>query len=379
MGEMSSPPFVVADIVVRESNCNLSCTYCLTGQSNFKSEHSLLGIFAPPTKFDCGPQTELGRRLRSILRAPAEARTPVVKLSGGEFMLIEGSDELVEEIAPSYETVVLLTNGMPLTQTRCARLRSLGNIVLQVSIDATRHSGNSYRCPDEATHHAAMSRLHGILKSGIPTEIYLVLHDRSMPSLRDTLDDLMPYSGALTVFPFPVRGPDRSSFQPTPEQQRTLLEVVEHASRWEGLLPGTPYLERLRRFYVDAGRRFSCHLPRVAFTAFDDGVVTNCPNIWFNHADNLLQKPVAEVYRTLTDAPFRRLLLAPAPRIDACRGCYTPWDPVSLYFEDQLSLQELGRIPMYRGPRTLDALAAAKAALGPHHRASTATAPGLDS
>jgi hypothetical protein len=207
-----------------------------------------------------------------------------------------------------------------------------------------------------------MTRLHGILESGLPTELYLVLHDRSTPWLADTLDSLLPYAGRLTVFPFPVRGPDRAAFQPAPGQREHLFDVLDRADRWTGLLPDRPYLDRLRRFYVEGKRRFRCHLPRIAFTAFDDGIVTSCPNIWFNQAGNLLQRPVEDVYRTLVDAPFRRLLLAPAPRIDACHGCFTPWDPVSLYFEDQLALRDLERIPMYRGPRTLAALAAIKAA-----------------
>jgi MoaA/NifB/PqqE/SkfB family radical SAM enzyme len=354
-------PFVVADIVVRESNCNLSCTYCLTGQSEFKAEHSLHEIFEPPVKQSCAPDTDLGRRLRRVVRAPGDAGTPVVKLSGGEVLVIDGIDDVIAEASGRYETVVVLTNGLPLSRARVARFEALGNVVLQVSCDSTRQEGNSYRCPDERTHQAAVSRLREVLDSALPVELYLVLHDRSVGTLAQTLEDLRPWAGRLTVFPFPVRGPECARFQVREDQQRDLFELIDRADQYAGLLPGRPYLDRLRRFYAGGGRGFRCHLPRVAFGAFDDGVATSCPNIWFNQADNLLERAVSDVYQTLHDAPFRRLLLAPTPRIDACRACFTPWDPVSLYFEDQLSREELGRIPIYRGARTLDALAAIKA------------------
>jgi hypothetical protein len=232
-----------------------------------------------------------------------------------------------------------------------------------VSLDATRHAGNSYRCPDEPLHQAVMTRLRDILESGLEVELYLVLHDRSIEALEQTLEDLRPYAGRLTIFPFPVRGPARAGFVPRPEQHAALYEVLDRAEHHAGLLPPAPYLERLRRFYQEGGRAFRCHLPRIAYTAFDDGVVTSCPNIWFNQVGNLLQSSAGAVYQALSDAPFRRLLLAPAPRIDACRACFTPWDPVSLYFEEQVSLEELSRIPMYRGPRTLAALAEIKASV----------------
>jgi hypothetical protein len=50
------------------------------------------------------------------------------------------------------------------------------------------------------------------------------------------------------------------------------------------------------------------------------------------------------------------LLLADRPRIDACKACYTPWDPVSLYFDGQMTLAELAEVPVYRGPRTQERL-----------------------
>ena len=76
------------DLVVNEDSCNLSCEYCLTGQSNMKDQHSELRIFQPPVRDACHPDTPLGERLRTVARRVKDAHdNPVLKLTGGELHL----------------------------------------------------------------------------------------------------------------------------------------------------------------------------------------------------------------------------------------------------------------------------------------------------
>jgi MoaA/NifB/PqqE/SkfB family radical SAM enzyme len=349
-------PFVVNDLVIQEDSCNLACEYCLTGQSLFKEDHSLQKIFDPPQPLSCLPGTELYERLSKVVASVSLLELPVVKISGGEVLLIRGIMEFVERLSECYETVVILTNGVPLTEPRLERLLELGNVVLQLSLDSTRYRGNSYRVQSQAIHDALMKRLRRALASGLAVEVYLVLNDRSIEDLEATCEDLAPYGGAVTVFPFPVRGPQRERFLPRPEQHALLFRCLDRAADFGDLLPLPPYLMRLRRFFAEEGRTFRCHLPRIAFTTFDDGAVTSCPNIWFNHVGNLLRDDPAELLVQLDDSPFRKLLLADRPRIDACKACFTPWDPISLYFEGELSLDEVAQVPIYRGSRTRERL-----------------------
>ena len=345
-------PFVVNDLVIQEDSCNLACEYCLTGQSQFKEDHSLLQIFDPPRPQSCEPGTELHDKLHRVLDATADQEIPVVKISGGEVMLIRGIMELISELSGRYETVVVLTNGVPLSDRRLARLQSLGNVVLQISLDSTRYRGNSYRVQSEEVHEALMTRVRRILDAHLPTEIYLVLNERSIDDLSVTCEDLAPWQDHVTLFPFPVRGPQRARFLPRRGQHERLFALLDRARSFGTLLPAEPYLQRLRRFLTEGERTFRCHLPRIAFTSFDDGAVTSCPNIWFNHVGNLLEQPSETIFRDLAASPFRRLLLSERPRIDACKACFTPWDPLSLYFEGELSLDQLGQVPVYRGERT---------------------------
>lgn len=345
-------PFVVNDLVIQEDTCNLACEYCLTGQSQFKEAHSLLKIFEAPRKLTCEPGSELHQRLLRILDATRDHDVPVVKISGGEVMLIRGILRFIEELSARYETVVVLTNGVPLSDRRLARLSELGNVVLQLSLDSTRFHGNSYRVRTPEIHDAFFRRVERILDAGLPTEIYQVLNDRSIEDFASTCEDLARWAGHVSLFPFPVRGPLRDRFLVRPEQVAPFLAVLNDAGRYAGLLPSAPYRRRLARFLGDGERRFRCHLPRIAFTSFDDGSVTSCPNIWFNQVGNFITQPAAEVLNDLTASPFRRLLLAERPRIDACKACFTPWDPLSLYFEGELTLEQLAEVPVYRGNRT---------------------------
>lgn len=350
-------PYVVNDFVIKEDSCNLACEYCLTGQSQFKEDHSLQLIFNPPTPSSCLPGTEMHSRIQNVLDAIDTQNIPVIKISGGEVMLVRGIMELIEDLSRRYETVVLLTNGLLLTDAKLQKLIDLGNVVLQLSLDATRYAGNSYRVTAPKIQDALMERFDRIMRSGLDVEIYTVINDRSVVALEETVQDLLPYAETTTVFPFPVRGPTRGPFFPKPEQIQHLRPLLDKYDEYAAILPSYPYLQRLWRFFTEEGRDFGCHLPRIAFTSFDDGVVTSCPNIWFNNAGNLLEKPAGEIFPEMANSGFRQLLLAEKPRIDACKACFTPWDPVSLYFEGQLTIEEVARVPIYRGPRTQARLA----------------------
>jgi MoaA/NifB/PqqE/SkfB family radical SAM enzyme len=350
------PHFVVNDLVIQEDTCNLACEYCLTGQSQFKEDHTLQKIFDPPRHLTCEPGTELHRRLAGVLEGVGVQDVPVVKISGGEVLLIRGIMGFVQELGRRYETVVILTNGIPLSESRVDELQAMQKVVLQISLDASRYRGNSYRVQNETIHQALMQRIHRLLASGLPVEIYLVLNDRSIEEFENTCEDLARYGDHVTLFPFPVRGPQRQRFLPRPDQYEGFFRVLDQADRFGGLLPSEPYRQRLQQFFREGGRGFRCHLPRIAFTSFDDGAVTSCPNIWFNHVGNILDDAPAAVMSSLAESRFRRLLLADRPRIDACKACYTPWDPVSLYFDGQMTLAELAEVPVYRGPRTQERL-----------------------
>jgi MoaA/NifB/PqqE/SkfB family radical SAM enzyme len=354
---------IANDVVIMEDNCNLSCQYCLTGQSNFKKHHSLQLIFEPPRKAVYSRESELGQRTDKLLSSIEDSlRLPIIKLTGGEIFWIRGIMDLLRDVAKRYATVVIQTNGMLVTEEMCSEIKSWGNACMQISLDAVSYEGNSYRSASERQHELVWGSIRRILDAGLPTEIYLVLNDRSFPWLADTLEKLLPWKDNLVVCPFPVRGPDKERFYPKPEQIAFLDEVLARFDHYGPVLSPKAYLLRLRRFLIEGGRSFRCHLPRFAFTTFDDGTVTPCPNIWFNSLGNVLKENAAEVVAKIGSNAFYQILLAERPRIDACKGCFTPWDMLSMFLDGEVSLDELCRTPMYSAPesrRRIEAVAEA--------------------
>src|SRR5437870_7852260 len=104
--------FLVNDIVIQEENCNLSCEYCLTGQSQFKQGHLDQLIFQPPSPSSYSADSELGKRIDTLIAASAIDFVPIVKVTGGEIFLIRGLMDLLRKLAKHFATLVIQTNGL---------------------------------------------------------------------------------------------------------------------------------------------------------------------------------------------------------------------------------------------------------------------------
>jgi MoaA/NifB/PqqE/SkfB family radical SAM enzyme len=341
------------DFVLREDNCNLSCEYCLTGQSNFKTRHSLKLIFEPPQKDTYSPETALGQRMHGVVDGVRQASPlPVIKLTGGEIFLVRGIMDFLRKLSKEYATVVIQTNGVLVNDEAAQEIQSWGNACLQISLDAVSYEGNSYRSSSARQHKLVIDKIFSLLERKIPTEIYTVLNDRSVPWLADTLKQLMPYHRHLQVCPFPVRGPDKEKFYPRQDQIPLVRAILDDFDQYAPVSPPRAYWQRLVRFLEEGGRNFRCHLPRFAFTTFDDGVLTPCPNIWFNTIGNVLKEDGGKVVEQIGKTAFYQLLLADKPRIDACKGCFTPWDTLSMYMDGEITIDELCASPMYSAPQS---------------------------
>lgn len=337
------------DLVINEDSCNLGCTYCLTGQSNLKSSHESKLIFQPPVVDRYSETTDLGVRLNAIVdRVDHELRPPLLKLTGGEIFLIKGIMEFIEKVAPLHEAVIVQTNGLPLTNDKIERLSLLGNIVVQISLDSSNYEGNSYRVLSQRIHEMVIDRIEAVVRAGLPLEIYGVLNNRSAPYLSEFVRWCGQFGeDAPQLFPFPVRGPDSEKFKVHPDQYGFIDELHDLLGEFKHMLPPKPYLDRLSSFYHKGERTWRCHLPRLVMSTFSDGVATPCPNIWFQKMGNLVEDDWQSTLGQVNTTPFYELLLADRPRLDACKGCFTPWDTLSMYMDGAISLDELCRAPSY--------------------------------
>ncbi|MFI6287510.1 radical SAM protein [Streptomyces sp. NPDC051018] len=336
------------DLVVNEDSCNLSCTYCLTGQSNLKQAHSEQLIFRPPTRDSYEPDSLLGKQLPLIdRRIDSTFRVPLLKVTGGEIFLVAGVMDFLREQAAEHEVLVIQTNGVLVRDAHLAAFAEWGNVVLQVSLDSHLHSGNSHRVASAKLHAKVVERIDAILDSGLDVEVYGVLNDRSVGELPAFAAWLADRPVPPVFFPFPVRGPDSGQFAVRPDQVHHIEEFAARYDEFAAVLPPRAYTDRLLSFYREGGRTFRCHLPRMVISTFSDGVVTPCPNIWFSNMGNLLEDDWEDTLSRVGETGLYQALLSPRPRLDACKGCFTPWDTLSMYFDDEITLDELCSAPTY--------------------------------
>jgi MoaA/NifB/PqqE/SkfB family radical SAM enzyme len=359
--------WLVNDLVISEENCNMTCTYCLTDASEFKVKHMNHPLRNPPVKLTY--ENEFKEQIDKVTDTTLKNfDISILKVSGGEVMLIDKITDFLSKEAPKYKVLQILTNGMNLNEEILDEFKSWGNVVLQISIDHHTLEGNSHRFSSQKLQDRLLNQIDLVVKKDIPLELYCVLNDKSTGILDTFLDYLLRYKERdIILFPFPVRGPMKDLFYPKKEHFSTVKRVLNEFNQYKDILPPLPYMERLYQFLIEGGRTFGCYLSRMVFGTFNDGSVTACPNIWFNHLGNLIHDESQHIFEKVENTGFYKLLNSPKPRLDACKSCYTPWDMLSLYIEDLITIDELSESPMYRHPDVKNRLVELKSKINNEH------------
>jgi len=108
--------------------CNLSCQHCYAGESADPHPREL--------------STEEGRRLIADL---GEMNVPVLLFSGGEPLLRDDLEELIEYARQQGIVVSLSSNGTLLDSDRVIRLKKLGVSYIGISLDGTESTHDRFR------------------------------------------------------------------------------------------------------------------------------------------------------------------------------------------------------------------------------------------
>lgn len=350
-------PFI-NDLVVKEDICNMHCKYCLTGTSEFKEGESVK-LHKSNLLYSKG--SELQKNMDYITESIFDAFSiSILKISGGEILLVKGIIDYIKKHAPRYKKVQILTNGVLLTPDLLRQLKEIENICIQISIDHHTVAGNGYRTPTLKKLQLILDNLDHAVRSGFFVEINCVLHDKNTHLIIDFADYLMKYKGHVTLFPFPVRGKNKFDFYPKAEHLSGIKELITRYTEYQKILPPKVYFEYLLRFLQSSKREIPCVIPKIAVGSFDDGNITPCANYWFNSLGNVLNEDPQAVFSRVNKDKIYSVLTHDRCRPTECTQCFTPWEILNLYAIGELSIFDLKRLPLYSFDGVEDSLSEIK-------------------
>lgn len=353
---------LVNDMVIQEDVCNGDCSYCMTGESNLKEKHKMLfyegqthfnrdKIFKSESYYQKGNKLE--ENLNYVTEIIEKRFSPaILKISGGEIFLIKNILDYVKLMAPRYDRIQILTNGLLLNEKIIKELSEIRTVSLQLSMDGHLLDMNCYRIRDQKL----QDKLCDILKYceyyGIQVEINCVLTNVNTYKITEFAEYLSQYNNVL-LLPFPVRGSMGKRFAPTREQSDGVKNLIDEYNRLKNILPPYGYIEALYLFLITGEKKYPCYIPHMVIHSFDDGIVTPCPNVWFKQLGNLLSNP-SKTLNSIGNDPFYMISNRHRNVLKECRSCFTPWDILNLYLCNKIELDEIKRIYLYNHKNTLD-------------------------
>lgn len=355
------PPFLINDFVLCEDICNGSCSYCLTGVSKLKESHQDIMSDDTPRfhnkklrseDFTYGENTALSRRVNnciSILKN--NFNYEILKISGGEILLLKNIVDFITNQSALNKKVQLLTNGYLLNNLLLDKLKDLNNLYLQISLDGHTIQANQCRTRNKEKLDRLLGNIIYASRINLPLEINCVLTRYNIDHLPDFLEYLLPFENLL-IQPYPIRGLERDKFFPLPEQIRSLEIVLERFDRFKKILPPKSYMEKLFRF-MSTGRRDSlCYIPLLIFQSFDDGIITPCPNIWFKQVSDILKSEngIKDFRKDVFYSVLKRMNYT----LKQCEYCFTPWEILNQYYLNEISREEIASLSLYNGINLLE-------------------------
>lgn len=126
--------------------CNMRCKYCYNKPSIHKEDLGLVSI------------------IQALDNLAEYKMHPHLILSGGEFLMRNDYQEIINCLAAKSPSVTIATNGLLLTSETIRFIKRLDNTFIQVSLDGMTDEDNVYRGIKAET---IISALHRVIKYGM--------------------------------------------------------------------------------------------------------------------------------------------------------------------------------------------------------------------
>ncbi|BFU90589.1 MAG: Coenzyme PQQ synthesis protein E [Nitrospira sp.] len=166
MNNEHRPYTLIAELTYR---CPLRCPYC----SN------------PLDLAEHGSEIDTDTWLR-VFHEAEELGIVQLNLTGGEPLLRDDLELLIEEAGKLDLYTNLITSGIPLTPERLSRLRALGLDSVQVSIQSAR-SSVSDRIAGAPSFHRKLDAMQWVTSLGIPLTMNVVLHRENISEIEECI------------------------------------------------------------------------------------------------------------------------------------------------------------------------------------------------
>lgn len=333
---------LINDLVIKEKLCNMNCDYCITKTNTLKKNDFFC------KKYEYFEGSELQKNVDMVTNRLYERFKPaILKVSGGEILLVKGIVDYLTKHCRNYARVQLLTNGLLLSHETIDKLNDIRNINLQISLDHHTLAGNFYRTKDQKTLSTILNNIDYAISKGLPVEINCVLNDRNTYNICDFAKYLLNYGSSVLLLPFPVRGSNRELYFPQKWQLSGIEKLIDDYKIYKNILPPKIYLETLYEFLMFGKRKRRCFFSKVAIGSFDNGYITPCSNYWFSTFGSVLNDNSEDLFRKIETANIYNVLCSSQHQLNACLQCFTPWEIINLYLENMITIEELKKIHLY--------------------------------
>ena len=342
------------DFVIQYSHCNFRCEYCLNQlkpdeTSIWKSTNRFNTPSYANKTLDFEYKGELKSNIdKTMLNFQKAIDAPILRISGGEILGMKGIEQLLKEACEQYPIVQIVTNGFYLDHAMAEYIKSLGKIQIHFSLDGHTTDLNFYRVKETTIQQILMNNLDYALALGIVVEISSVLTNRNTKVYESFLQYLMQYAGtSLKVFPAPIRGVNIGQFFPSQDDIRQFDLILRRYDWYESILPPKAYMQNLMDFLYGHEKNKRCWIPLTAIQSLDNGILTACPNGWTSQVANVWFDNESSVVENIKNERIYSLFTQERPRLKYCKECFTAYEIVNLYLNDEITAEELFTVPLY--------------------------------
>lgn len=350
---------IITELMFIDTACNFRCKYCTAPLKPIPVHNGIFTLAETSgevIELDASKDKKLGTRMREHYKRALEVvPSPVVSLIGGELTLINGLTDYLMEISPSYELIILTTNGSLLDKPTIEALSKCKNLLLYMSLDGFTYDMNSYRVPSEKLSDQLLESLKYCLEMEIKVEVQMVLHDRNIELIKDYADYLLQYSKKghyVKLIPFPVRW-TQGKYSPRQSNLSELRKLYEEHEYYQDLLPPKAYMTNLLGSLETGRRTTRCYVPYFVNGIDNRGRVTGCPCVPIISSTiyEETEKARADIERAREEYKDRKV------NTGFCNTCYEGgWEIINAYLQGTISKEELKRMQIGRIPSVIEVL-----------------------